>query len=340
MAATRLLVATSDSVAVVSGSEAEGWTADARLAGSGAQCIAADPAQPSTVYAGSASAGVLRSDDAGETWSPTSPLGPDGAPGAVFSLAVSRAWRSDGAGVLLAGTEPSALFVSEDRGERWRECRALRSIPSAPTWSFPPRPWTSHVRWIAPSPHDPALLLVGIELGGVMRSTDGGETWADHRPDAYRDCHSLAFHPIARGRAYEAAGGGAALSLDGGETWTPADDGQTRHYVWALAVDPADPDTWYVSASPSAGHAHHRPGQADSVIYRRRGDAPWEELRRAGLPAPSETLVAALAADPGAAGRLFAGLRSGALYESRDYGESWQKLPVRLDGIAALAVVS
>ena len=113
-----------------------------------------------------------------------------------------------------------------------------------------------------------------------------------------------------------------------------------RHYVWALAVDPAEPDTWYVSASPSAGHAHHRPGQADSVVYRRRGQSRWEELRRPGLPAPSETLVAALAADPSQPGRLFAGLRSGEVYESRDQGESWRALPIRLEGIAAMAVLA
>jgi len=65
------------------------------------------------------------------------------------------------------------------------------------------------VRWIAPSPHDAGLLLVGIELGGLMRSTDGGETWLDHRPGAQRDVHSLAWHPRVPGRAYEAGGGGA-----------------------------------------------------------------------------------------------------------------------------------
>ena len=110
----------------------------------------------------------------------------------VFSVAVGPV---DGA--LYAGCEPSMLFVSRDRGERWAELASLREIPSAPTWSFPPRPWTSHVRWIAPSPHDAALLLVGIELGGVMRSEDGGETWSDHRPGAQLDCHSLAWHPTA-----------------------------------------------------------------------------------------------------------------------------------------------
>src|SRR4029079_11040205 len=79
----------------------------------------------------------------------------------VFSLAVSR---SDGA--VYAGTEPSRLFRSDDGGESWRALDALLELLSGPHWSFPPRPWTSHVRWIAPSPHAADLVLVGIELGG------------------------------------------------------------------------------------------------------------------------------------------------------------------------------
>jgi photosystem II stability/assembly factor-like uncharacterized protein len=84
------------------------------------------------------------------------------------------------------------LFVSRDEGASWQEQRALQEIPSRPTWSFPPRPWTSHVRSIATSRHDARLLLAGIELGGVMRSEDGGETWSDHRPGAQLDVHALA----------------------------------------------------------------------------------------------------------------------------------------------------
>ena len=52
-------------------------------------------------------------------------------------------------GAVYAGTEPSRLFRSDDRGESWRELKALLELPSRPRWSFPPRPWTSHVRWIA-----------------------------------------------------------------------------------------------------------------------------------------------------------------------------------------------
>ncbi len=89
-----------------------------------------------------------------------------------MSVAVSAVEQGADGGVVWAGTEPSALFRSEDGGWHWQELPALRNIPSAPTWSFPPRPWTSHVRWITPDPHEAERIFVGIELGGVMRSLD------------------------------------------------------------------------------------------------------------------------------------------------------------------------
>ena len=273
------------------------------------------------LYAGSPGHGVFRSADEGETWAQL-----DFPQSDVFSVAVSMA---DGA--LYAGCEPSMLFVSRDEGETWAELDALRAIPSAPTWSFPPRPWTSHVRWIAPSPHEAGLLLVGIELGGVMRSEDGGATWSDHRPGAQPDCHELAWHPTAPGRAYEAAGGGAAWSHDAGATWQPADAGRDRHYTWALAVDPKEPDRWWISASPGPFHAHGR-RSAEATLYRWEGEGPWKPLA-GGLPQPLAAMPYALAVREGT---LHAGLADGQLYASSDRGETWRRLDVRGDPLPAV----
>jgi hypothetical protein len=215
---------------------------------------------------------VWRTRDAGESWHDCALPDAD-----VFSLAVSAA---DGA--VYAGTEPSRLFRSDDGGGSWRALDALLELPSRPTWSFPPRPWTSHVRWIAPSPHDGELLLAGIELGGLMRSQDGGRSWQDHRPHAQPDVHSLAWHTRAQGRAYEAGGGGAAFSRDAGESWQRADDGMDRHYTWSVAVDPEDPDRWFVSASTGPMRAHGD-GDPQAGIFRRDGDHPWQRLA-GGLP--------------------------------------------------------
>jgi photosystem II stability/assembly factor-like uncharacterized protein len=299
---SRLLVATGEALVRISATDAEPV-----LERPGLQAVAADPGDRDRIAVGTRGAGVWESDDGGDTWTDTELPADD-----VFSVA----YGPDGA--LYAGCEPSALHVRRD-GAPWRELAALRELPSAPTWSFPPRPWTSHVRWIAPSPHDPQLVLVGIELGGLMRSEDGGETWADHRPGAQRDVHALAWHPSEPGHAYEAAGGGAAWSRDGGETWSPADDGRDRHYTWALAVDPADPARWFVSAAPGPFEAHgSRPAQA--ALYRWSGEGPWEELDL-GLPRPLESMPYALAWSDG---RLVAGLRDGRLLESEDGGDTWR----------------
>jgi photosystem II stability/assembly factor-like uncharacterized protein len=265
---------------------------------------------PDVVYAGLRDAGLRRTDDGGETWFDCELPSP-----AVFSVAVSRA---DGA--VYAGTEPSALYRSDDRGQTWVELESLLELPSRPTWSFPPRPWTSHVRWIAPSPHEAEILLAGIELGGLMRSTDRGETWQDHRPGAQPDVHSLAWHPQVPGRAYEAGGGGSAWSDDFGETWHPADEGRDRHYTWSVAVDPSEPDLWYVSASTGPFAAHGR-GDPHAHVYR-RSNGTWEALA-GGLPDPLPAMPYALVAGQG---RLFAGLANGELWASSDLGDTWHGL--------------
>jgi photosystem II stability/assembly factor-like uncharacterized protein len=315
----RLYASTGDGIARLDESNGA-WTVALSLRGSGAQCLAVDPSDADVVYAGLREGGVRRTSDGGRTWDDCELP----APG-VFSVAVSSI-----DGTVYAGTEPSALFRSDDGGETWRELTALQELPSRPNWSFPPRPWTSHVRWIAPNPHDGDLILVGIELGGLMRSVDGGASWQDHRPGAQRDVHSLAWHPRAEGRAYEAGGGGAAWSDDGGETWQPADAGRDRHYTWAVAVDPDDPNAWFVSASTGPFSAHGG-GDPEARIYAWR-EGEWRTLA-GGLPAPLPAMPYALVA---AEGRLFAGLADGQLWEGTDRGESWNACALEGDPLERL----
>ena len=321
---TVLLAATSDGVARITES-GDAWSVEAVLDEGRGQCIALDPGDPRRVFAGSHGRGVWRSGDGGASFEDAGLPAHD-----VFSIAVSPV-----DGTVYAGCEPSMLFRSGDGGQSWEELSSLREIPSAPTWSFPPRPWTSHVRWIAPSPHDADRLLVGIELGGVMLSEDGGRTWKDHRPGAQPDCHALAWHPDVEGRAYEAAGGGAAWSSDGGDTWRAADEGRDRDYTWALAVDPEDPERWYVSASPGPMLAHGS-RSAQAHLYRWQGDGPWERLTE-GLPDPLDSMPYALATVEGA---LFAGLADGEIWRSDDRGDSWRPLALEdgsLERVLALA---
>lgn len=111
------------------------------------QCLAADPHRPQRIYCGTFDAGLWCSDDAGISWLPVEGMW---AHKAVMSVAVSPLEEQNGVGVVWAGTEPSALFRSEDGGHTWEEKTGLQSLPAKSTWRFPPRPWTHHVRWIEP----------------------------------------------------------------------------------------------------------------------------------------------------------------------------------------------
>jgi photosystem II stability/assembly factor-like uncharacterized protein len=274
------------------------------LEGVAVGCVAADGDR---VIVGTRGAGALLSNDGGRQWERIELPERD-----VSAVAISPA-----DGTLYTGTEPSRLFVRRE-GAEWTELEALQDIPSRGRWSFPPRPWTHHVRWIAPDPQRPDRLLVGIELGGVMLSEDSGESFSDHRPGAKRDAHTIVWHPLAEGRAYEAAGDGAAWSADGGRSWSALDAGRELGYCWALAADPDDPNRWYVSAALGPREAHSA-GRASGRLYRRDGDS-WHEL-----PVPGESMPYALAA---LADELVCGMADGRLLRSRDRGESWQQVAV------------
>ncbi len=299
----------------------------------GLQCVAVDPRDPNRVYVGTFDDGLYATDDAGQTWREAWHGVADRR---VPAVSVSPSHVQDGVSVVYAGTEPSNLYRSEDAGTTWQLLPELRRLPSEPRWSFPPRPWTHHVSTIALHPSDPESLLVGIELGGVMRSSDGGRTWVDHNPQAHSDAHQLLTHPLAPDRVYEVAGQGIALSPDRGHSWRRIDSGLDRHYAWAAAVDPADPDLWYASVSRSP-FAAHGGGDGQARLMRSRGNG-FAAIGGWGEAPELRRMPYALAALPGQPGRLLAGLRGGTLLLGDDAGEKWSRVGPALSDVIAMAV--
>ncbi len=299
------------------------------------QCVAVDPRDPNRVYVGTFDDGPYATDDGGETWREAW----EGiADARVMAVSVSPSHQAGGISVVYAGTEPSNLYRSEDGGKTWQLLPELRRLPSEPRWSFPPRPWTHHVRTIALHPTDPNSLVVGIELGGVMRSFDGGATWIDHNPEAHSDAHQLLTHPLAPERVYEVAGQGIAVSPDRGESWRRLDAGLDRRYAWATAADPANPDLWYASISRGP-YAAHSCGDGQSLLLRSRGNG-WSAIDRWGDDPALRRMPYALSALPGQPDRLLVGLRGGAMLVTGDGGDTWDRLDSALDDVIALAVAS
>ncbi len=348
---TKLYIAIDEALAVVSRRNGE-WMADLRLVGSQPQCVAVDPLRPQQVYCGTFDQGLWGSNDAGDSWEHA---GEGITNKQVMAVAVSAMESAGDCGVVYAGTEPTALFRSEDCGDTWRELAALRQLPSAPTWSFPPRPYTSHIRWITPDPLVAGRVFAAVEAGALLRSLDGGQTWEDRKPGGPFDTHTLIMHRLAPDRLYSAAGdgfmqpgNGFVVSEDGGETWYRPGMGLQHHYLWSVAADPSDPTTIVISAARGPQEAHN-PRRAESAIYRWSGSplrdrrsfagaqddksaqddnqGQWEQVRN-GLPEPKGLLTSVLVAHEAEPSVFYAANNKG-VFRSADAGSTWEALPIR-----------
>ncbi len=298
----------------------EHWELDVNLFDWQFMSLAHDPFMEGRLYAGTFDHGMLVSEDAGVTWHP---VGDGITHDRVMSVAVSPI-KQGKYGVVWAGTEPSDLFRSEDGGKTWIHCLGVVDVPSVDTWFFPPRPHTHHVHAIQPDVHHADRIFVGIELGGVLKSTDNGKTWEDRKPGSQYDCHGLTMHEQAKGRLYEAAGGGFAETLDGGKTWVTKNEGLGDYtYLVDVAVDSGDPDVIVASAAKRAKFAYQAE-QAETIVIRREKDGAWERIS-AGLPEKDGNTIFSIKADPYNAGTFFA-VNNRGVYQSTDSGTSWERL--------------
>ncbi len=269
------------------------------------------------LYAGTQGRGVFRSDDGGEAWQP-----------AGLSGAIVKALAVAADGTVYAGTKPPRLHVSRDGGSSWRELESLAAMRRWFWWQPAEKPHTPYVDTVAVSASDPRVLLVGIEGGRILRSTDGGATWQRVRRGVAADCHALAFHPRDGAWAYEAAGFGTSFSCDGGASWTRWTAGLDGRYSMTIAVDPRDPERWYIATAPMR-RAHT--ADARAALYRGRVGQEWERVL-AGLDHLPRALVAT-------GDSLYAGLGNGDVLHSSDDGLSWEPLPASFDGLRALVVL-
>src|SRR5207244_13414389 len=84
----------------------------------------------------------------------------------------------------------------DNGGGSWVGLAGLRALPSADTWSFPPRPHTHHVRWIEADVSVADRVFVAIEAGALVGTFDGGRTWRDRVRGGPYDTHTAMTHPL------------------------------------------------------------------------------------------------------------------------------------------------
>ena len=152
-----ILVATDREVVVVDVERGAG--APARGISGRPTCLTADPLVHGRAWCGTQRDGVFRSDDGGRSWQSVGLAGR-----LIMAVTASPAERD----VVWVGTEPSEVWRSGDAGNTWEQTSKLETLPSSSEWSFPPRPDTHHVRWIACHPIEPERLWVAIEAGALV----------------------------------------------------------------------------------------------------------------------------------------------------------------------------
>lgn len=273
---------------------------------------------------------IFRSLDGGLTWHETAATFPGFVE--ISSLAVHP--HDDT--TLLAGLEPSALFRSCDGGATWSEDPAVRAMAEAPNsgWHVPWSEARGHVRTPVFDPYDPDRIYLPIEVGGVVRTEDGGRHWENVHGGIHDDVHSLAVNPIEPRILYAATRHGCGRSDDYGRTWRETNRGLTKRYCRAIAVDPRDGRRLFTAGAPTPpGRWHLRPSGAEASLFRSDDGGETWRLLAGGLPTVLPGYVDAIVLAPADPDRVSFGTADGEVWQSRDRGETWRCLvrthPVR-----------
>ena len=316
-ACDRLIVGTVDGIFVLVRERSE-WNVASRAL-EGCYVSAVTQLSSGTLIAATHGVGVARSTDAGRTW--------DWVNTGITHLDLWAAGsgtlqRRD---VVLVGSLPTHVFISEDDGLTWRDLPALKRVPSASQWFFPPPPRIGHVKNIVVAED---RLYVGIEIGALLVSRDFGESFDDLHVEAdprESDIHRLLVNPRSPEKMIAAVGlVGLVRTVDGGASWTRDPILPDMEYPDGFVMHPDEPDTLFLAAGSGWPNTWYRRKRAQGRIGRSRdGGATWERLL-GGLPDGQRSLFSALSLLAYRDGfDLFAVDTDGQVFESRDGGDRW-----------------
>ena len=287
--------------------------------------VSVSPVDSRRAWLAAYEAGVYRTDDGGATWSHVASYPSDYAHSVLAD--------PESADAVLVGSEPAALFRSSDAGASWEECKSFRDVPESTNWGFHAPTRDSHIRDLVVSPGDAGLLYAGIEVGGVVRSSDGGNSW-QQLPGLDDDIHCLHLGADHQQRVYVATASAPYRSSNGGDDWEKINNGLDRRYTLHIAAAPDDADQVLVTVSENARR------KAPQFYRSADGGQSWQLVEGLGEGEEAESMVVAFEWHPSSPGDVYAGTDGGELYHSPDRGETWQQLPITLPSVAvgALAV--
>ena len=233
------------------------------------RCLAIDPVNPDVVYAGTYGGGVYKTINGGDAWVAANNTGLTNL--MILSLAFDPA--ND---ILYAGTYGGGVFKTANGGTSWTNPLSILSIvttvaidPLAPatlyagtaggvykstnggtTWETANNGLTAlSVNVMVIQPGTPATLYAGTAGSGAFKSTTAAASWYSADLDTMT-VNALTVDPGVTSLVFAGtAGSGVYRSTTGGASWGSLSTGLIAGNVYALAIDPADPDTLYAGTN-------------------------------------------------------------------------------------------
>jgi len=208
-----------------------------------------------------AGSGVLKSLDAGATWSAVSsglpfpnPASNQGNNAFVNTLAIEP--QNPGtiyAGIYAQGLAPgSAIFKTTNGGGSWRDI-GLHGFTSVDILAIDPQsPDTVYAKAVDRIGCLPQRMpgTGGLDgCGWLYKTTNGGTSWNRINAGLLNDVTALAIDTQNPGTIYAGSGSGVFRSTDGGANWNAVNSGLTGISVSALAIDPRNPGTLYAGTA-------------------------------------------------------------------------------------------
>ena len=188
-------------------------------------------------------------------------------------------------------------------------------------------------------PRDNRTIWAGMEVDGVYKSLDGGDTWV-HLPDLgpnpfHGDIHDVALKTGDSTTVYCTSPFGLATSHDEGESWDyhefpkfpEADSGS---YCRGILIKTDDPDVMFV------GNGDTIPGFTGAVQRTQDGGKSWE---RVSLPVAPNSLIYWISSHKERPNIIVAASILGYVYVSEDGGDSWQKLQKEFGEVRSVALL-
>lgn len=293
------------------------------------------------IFAGTG-AGLYRSDDDGASWRPP-------------ALENHEIWQiRAGENELLVGTQPAGLFRSRDMGEHFERIESFNQAPEAAEWCVPVEPpLPGRARALVVDPHEPQRLWVGVEVGGIMHSHDGGASWSLVLPGENPDIHMLFAHPAKPDVLFVSTGygrldgiaemkegnAGVFRSEDGGSTWEYAWHGITPRYSRPMCIDTRPPYALTVASAPTAFSSYKDEGGAGAMLFRSEDEGrSWDTLCDPAHT-PSAANFHGLTVDPDNPGGVLVGTDTGELWRvGRD--ANWRRLAQGIPAVLSIAAWS